>query len=212
MPRKVQRYGWVPDIPDPRDFLFAAPPEVLLNLPTKVDLRPQCPPIYDQGQLGSCTANAIAAAFEFEQGKTNLQDFLPSRLFIYYNERAVEGTTNQDSGARIRDGIKSVVKQGVCPETEWPYTTNMSTVTEKPPAPDYTDALQNKVIAYHKVTQNLNQMKGCLACGSHKDQYAPRKPFCHIHRRSAQIFLTGAPTQGGLFHESGVLGRWSFSA
>jgi C1A family cysteine protease len=165
MPRKVQRYGWVPDIPDPRDFLFAAPPEVLLNLPTKVDLRPQCPPIYDQGQLGSCTANAIAAAFEFEQGKTNLQDFLPSRLFIYYNERAVEGTTNQDSGARIRDGIKSVVKQGVCPETEWPYTTNMSTVTEKPPAPDYTDALQNKVIAYHKVTQNLNQMKGCLASG-----------------------------------------------
>jgi C1A family cysteine protease len=165
MPRKIQRYGWVPDIPDPRDFLYAAPAQILQNLPPSVDLRPQCPPVYDQKQLGSCTANSIAGAFEFEQGKLNLQQFVPSRLFIYYNERAIEGTVNQDSGARIRDGIKSVVKQGVCNETEWPYSDNLSIVTQKPPAHVYTDALGNKVIAYHRVTQNLNQMKGCLAEG-----------------------------------------------
>jgi C1A family cysteine protease len=165
MPRKIQHFGWVPDVPDPRDFLYAAPAQVLQNLPASVDLRPKCPPIYDQGQLGSCTANAIGGAFEFEQKTLNFKDWVPSRLFIYYNERAMEGTVNQDSGARIRDGIKSVVKLGVPPETEWSYSTDMSLVTKKPPAPAYTDALKNKVIAYHRVVQNISQMKGCLAEG-----------------------------------------------
>jgi C1A family cysteine protease len=165
MPRKVQRYGWVPDLPDPRDFLYAAPAEVLQNLPSKVDLRPDCPPVYDQGQVGSCTGNAIAGAFEFEQGKANLQEWVPSRLFIYYNERAIEGTTNQDSGARIRDGIKTIVKLGVCPEVDWPYSEDQKIVTEKPPQKAYTDATPNKANAYHRITQNLNQMKGCLAEG-----------------------------------------------
>src|SRR5215475_6094903 len=90
--RPVQRFGWVPDLPDARDFLFSAPEAVLAELPAKVDLRPQMPVVYDQGQLGSCTANAIAAAFEFDQLQQNLADFMPSRLFIYYNERAIEGT------------------------------------------------------------------------------------------------------------------------
>ena len=86
-------YGWVPDIPDHRDFLFAAPAVNLAALPTKVDLRPQCPKeVYDQGQLGSCTANAIAGALEFDQMKQALKTFTASRLFIYYNERVTEGT------------------------------------------------------------------------------------------------------------------------
>ncbi len=165
MPRKVSHYGWVPDIPDPRDFLYAAPAAILHKLPPSQDLTSSCPPVYDQGQLGSCTANAIGGSFEFEQTKLALDAFVPSRLFIYYNERAMEGTVNQDSGARIRDGIKSVVKLGVPPETEWPYSTEMPIVTQKPPAAVFADALQNKVIAYHRIVQNLSQMKGCLAEG-----------------------------------------------
>jgi C1A family cysteine protease len=165
MPRSIQYYGWVPDIPDPRDFLYAAPAAVLQKLPANVDLTPSCPPIYDQGQLGSCTGNAIAGAFEFEQKKLGLDEFAPSRLFIYYNERAMEGTVNQDSGARIRDGIKSVVKLGVPPETEWPYSVDLPSVTRRPSAGAYNDALQNKVIAYHRIVQNLTQMRGCLAEG-----------------------------------------------
>jgi len=68
------------------------------------------PPPYDQGQLGSCTANAIAGALEFDQIKQSLKEFTPSRLFIYYNERVIEHTVGTDSGAQIRDGIKSVGK------------------------------------------------------------------------------------------------------
>src|SRR5215475_14032113 len=67
--RKIAGYGWNRDLPDGRDFMYGAPPEVVRKLPESVDLRPDCPPVYDQGQLGSCTANAIGAALQFDQMK-----------------------------------------------------------------------------------------------------------------------------------------------
>jgi C1A family cysteine protease len=163
MPREIARFGWTPDLPDQRDHLYAAPPPVLVQLPTKVDLTSSCPPVYDQGQLGSCTANAIGAAIEFDRLKQKLPDFVPSRLFIYYNERVTEGTVGSDSGAQIRDGIKSVAKQGVCAETEWPY--NPAKFAQKPPAKAYTDALLDRAVSYQRLVQDLNQMRGCLASG-----------------------------------------------
>src|SRR3984893_6029683 len=110
-PRKIARYGWIPDLPDERDHIYAAPPQFLSALPPATDLRPQCPPVYDQGMLGSCTANAIGGAIEFDRLKQQLPDFVPSRLFIYYNERVIEGTVDLDAGAMIRDGIQSVQRQ-----------------------------------------------------------------------------------------------------
>src|SRR3569833_1519688 len=163
MTYKTKHYGWIPDIPDQRDNLYAAPVAALQALPASDDLRSQCPPVYDQGQLGSCTANAIAAAMQFERMKQKLNDFIPSRLFIYYNERVIEGTVNSDSGAMIRDGIKSVGNQGDCPETEWPY--NIANFAEKPPAKCYRDAAKHKAILYQRLIRNLNHMRGCLAAG-----------------------------------------------
>ncbi len=160
---KIKRYGWTPDLPDHRDHLYAAPPMWLQNLPPQVDLRNQCPQVYNQGELGSCTANAIAAAIEFERLKQKLSDFIPSRLFIYYNERVMEGTVASDGGAQIRDGIKSVAEQGACPETEWPY--NVAQFATQPTDQCYQDALQDKVVQYSRLSQVLNQMKGCLASG-----------------------------------------------
>jgi C1A family cysteine protease len=164
MSRKIQHYGWIPDLPDQRDYLYAAPAHVLKVLPTSIDLRPGCPPVYDQGQLGSCTANAIAGAIEFDQIKQKLaQIFVPSRLFIYYNERAIEGTINSDSGAMLRDGIRSVAIQGVCPESEWPYIISQFTI--KPPQQCYQDALAHKVTLYQRIIPTLSQLQGCLAAG-----------------------------------------------
>jgi C1A family cysteine protease len=113
--------------------------------------------------LGSCTANAISAAFEFELLKQKLPDFMPARLFIYYNERAMEGTVSSDSGAQIRDGIKSVAQQGVCPEPMWPYT--IAKFKTKPPKPSYVEALKHKVTLYQRLVPTLNQLKGCIASG-----------------------------------------------
>jgi len=161
--RRIQRFGWTPDIPDARDFLYSAPQAVLTALPPKVDLRKQCPAVYDQGQLGSCTANSIGAAFEFDQKKQGLTDFMPSRLFIYYNERDIEGTVSSDSGAMIRDGMKSVAKLGVCSETTWPY--NVAKFKSKPPAKAYTEAAKHQALIYRRVTGGLRQMQGCLAQG-----------------------------------------------
>jgi C1A family cysteine protease len=95
--------------------------------------------------------------------KQGLPDFTPSRLFIYWNERAMEGTINSDSGAMIRDGIKSVNSQGACPESEWPY--DISKFMIRPPAQCYPDALQDKAVSYQRVARNLNQYKACLASG-----------------------------------------------
>ncbi len=157
-------YGWVRDLPDVRDYSYAAP---LLRfpkgLPTAVDLRSDCPPVYDQGQLGSCTANAIAGAIEFDQRKQGLAAFVPSRLFIYYNERTIEGTVGQDSGAQIRDGIKSVAQLGAPPETDWPY--DITKFSSPPPDTAFLSAKQDIVTSYSAVAQDLMQMQGCLASG-----------------------------------------------
>lgn len=143
--------GWIADQPDHRDKIFKPKSEMLRmvqQLP-KVDLRPQCRPVFDQGQLGSCTANALAAAFDFDRAKEGRQFMTPSRLFIYWNEREIEGTINQDAGARIRDGVKVLNKIGTPPESLWPY--NIDEFAVKPPANDFTVAGQNLVTSYHRI-------------------------------------------------------------
>lgn len=158
------KYGWLPDLPDHRDLKYKAPDGVVKKLPAKVDLRAQCPPVYMQDQLNSCTANAIGAAVEFEmmkQGDAN--SFTPSRLFIYYNERGLENTIATDCGAHIRDGMKCVNQIGFCPEYMWPYY--IQNVSVRPPYGSYLDALNNKVVSYHRVQQTLQHMKACLAQG-----------------------------------------------
>lgn len=161
--RKIQRHGWIPDLPDQRDFLYAAPAPFQSNIPPKMDLSRQCPPVYDQGELGSCTANAIAGAIEFDQKKAQLQEFTPSRLFIYYNERSMEGTIDSDSGAQIRDGIKSVAKVGAPPEKDWPY--EIAHFRDKPSSEAFVDAKKHLVVLYQRLIQELNTVKGCLASG-----------------------------------------------
>ncbi|HTN54431.1 MAG TPA: C1 family peptidase [Anaeromyxobacter sp.] len=165
---QVKRYGWIPDLPDHRDALYAAPlPR--RGLPVRVDLRRLMPPVYDQGQLGSCTANAIGAAVQFARAQEKKPDFIPSRLFIYYGERVIEGTVDQDSGAQIRDGMKVVAKLGACPESatgkpyDWPY--DIARFAVAPPKPCHVFALKNQVILYKRVPRAVAQMKGCLAEG-----------------------------------------------
>ena len=152
-------YGWRPDTPDQRDFLYRVVASV--PVPTDLDMRPEQPPVFDQGQLGSCTANGIGGELEAQalMQKEPLQ--VLSRLFIYYNERAMEGTVSEDAGASIRDGMKSVANQGVCPESEWPY--NIKKFTVKPTKQCYTDALKFRSVVYRSVPQNLNSIKSALA-------------------------------------------------
>src|SRR5689334_18777163 len=88
---------------------------------------------------------------------------MPSRLFIYYNERVIENSVKTDAGAMIRDGIKTINKQGVCSETIWPYV--IKRFAQKPSVEAYKDGLMHQVLSYQKVARVLTQMKGCLAEG-----------------------------------------------
>jgi len=162
------KMGWLPDLPDARDFLYAAPLKVAMNLPPKTDLRSHCPPVYNQGQLGSCTANALGGAFEFGKKKQGKAAFMPSRLFLYYNERVAIHTEASDSGAFLRDGIKSLNNDGICKEREWTYDDSSigAKFSKKPPASCYTHAQQNQILSYQRLNSaNINALKGCLAEG-----------------------------------------------
>ena len=155
--RNKRKYGWIRDLPDHRDLFAQFPNWNTLNetAASSVDLREtgNMPDVYDQGSLGSCTAQAIAGAFEFDIRKQKSPEyFTPSRLFIYYNERVIEGTIEEDSGASIRDGIKVVHKLGVPTEKEYPY--DISRFQVQPPMSVYMCAQKHKSVKYRRVPQN----------------------------------------------------------
>ena len=145
------KYNWKRDLPDARDHLYSIA-SAPATLPASVDLRSYCSPIEDQGQLGSCTANAIAGIVEYtdiREGKaTPISPLQVSRLFIYYQERLLEGSINIDAGAYLRDGIKACYTYGAPLESLWPYNINRFAV--QPSQAAYTDALKRKVTAYAK--------------------------------------------------------------
>lgn len=171
----MHRYDWKPDLPDHRDLKFGAVHNPgFVNLPQKVDLRPSMPPVVDQGQTSSCTSNALAAAMGFLELNAitkkiaSVEEFDPStftpysRLFIYWNERALEGDTDQDGGAQIRDGVKSLATYGGCKETTWAFDPNL--LLQKPVDAAFTEAISHKITSYSRL-ENTQDMKQCLAAG-----------------------------------------------
>jgi C1A family cysteine protease len=157
-----RRYGWIPDLPDQRDYLYMAIHPLPGVLPPAVDLREHCSAVEDQGRLGSCTANALAGALEFLERKDGMPFQDLSRLFIYYNERLLEHTVRIDSGAMLRDGIKTLAKQGVCTEKKWPYV--ISRFDHRPPVACYREAEEYQITAYERII-TLEEMLACLAEG-----------------------------------------------
>ncbi len=159
---KRHRYNWIPDLPDHRDFQFIERMGVPGQIPTQVDLRAHCPPVANQGQIGSCTGNAVAGLVEYMEladikgGRSNepevfskIQYSNVSRLFIYYNERELSGTTSTDSGSTLRNGMKSIAKWGVCRERVWGYSS--SHVLEKPALTAYEEAAQHRIGSYLRI-------------------------------------------------------------
>lgn len=125
------------------------------NLPEKVDLSSHFPPPFDQGELGSCTANALGSCVEFlETG------FIPSRLFIYFNERQIQNTIDSDSGSTITTGINTLKTYGVCSESEWQYDPTKFEL--KPSDQCYNDAKKDLAEVVMNL-QNLDEVKHCLA-------------------------------------------------
>lgn len=170
--------GWIPDRPNPRDrFLVTEKFTNPLPRPGSVDLSDKFPPAYDQGQLGTCTANAIAAAIQYARRvHSRADDFIPSRLFIYYQQRSVEGSLPLDAGGQLRDGILSVAKVGVCSEHDWPYDyiaadpsshrfPPSARAVQPPPSRIIQEATKYRTISYEPLTQDVSVLESCLAGG-----------------------------------------------
>jgi len=155
-------HGWVRDVPDRRDYHYSEIRRAPTRLPPKVDLRCLCPPVADQGNCNCCSGNALAAALEFLELKDGLPFTYLSRLFIYYNARAIENSVRSDTGVMPRDAVKAVVKKGVCAERTWPYF--VTKVRLKPSEAAYREALSHKITSYHRL-DTTEELRACLAEG-----------------------------------------------
>jgi C1A family cysteine protease len=160
---KVPRYGWKPDVLDWRDkIVVVKKARSMRTMPAKYDPRGiELPALPDQGYLGSCTANAIAWLHQYRQLQQGaLNAFLPSRLAIYYGERRIENSINEDAGAWIRDGMKVVAKEGAAPESLWPYDIGKFRAT--PPTSYYTEAEKHQGLLYQRAPGVLHTLKQLL--------------------------------------------------
>jgi C1A family cysteine protease len=134
--------------------------------PSSIDLSEYCTSVKDQGQEGSCTAFSTIAAMEFLEKKFNsnpMSNF--SEQFTYYVTRVdiARGPPSQDSGAYVRDSIKSTISYGTCFENTWPYSNPLN---RKPSTQAYLEAKKYGTISYTTIqANNLNLLKTTLSQG-----------------------------------------------
>ncbi|MBP7678681.1 MAG: C1 family peptidase [Thermoanaerobaculia bacterium] len=161
--KRVRPYGTHPDVPDHRDLRWEAPRHVRRALPAAVDLRPGCPPVEDQRPLNACSAHAIGAALWFDERRQGEEAPLPSRLFLYWVERAKEHTVGTNAPVSLRDGYRAAARTGVCSEKLWPWRPGR--FAEKPARRCFTEARTRRAVTYHRVPRELDHLRGCLAQG-----------------------------------------------
>lgn len=159
-----RKYGWIQSTPDWRDATYRRHRHpAIISRPPCFDLSPIFPPVYDQGKTGSCVGNGCVGIYQYNLIRQKFPVWMPSRLFAYWNARALEGSTASDCGAQVRDGIKGLVSPGVCSEEEWPFDIDKVTVS---PAPhDFTAAASNMVTSYEALNQIMDLFCDTIAGG-----------------------------------------------
>lgn len=163
--------GRLPDLKDQRDWRYASVverPELAISLPASLDFRESgfLPSTWDQGQLGSCVPHGGGRALVYDLAKQGLishpDDYMPSRLGIYWYGRKLENTIGEDSGLTISDGIKVLANPGTGPEEDWPYDISKFTVT---PPQKLIDHSQYDAVKYARVPQTTKDIQTILASG-----------------------------------------------
>jgi hypothetical protein len=91
-------------------------------------------PVYNQQPLRSCVSCAVSSVIQYLDPPAS-QDIAPSRLFLYYNSRALEGSqADPHVGTGIRTAIKALQKFGICEEEDWRYDPQHTAI--EAPGPD----------------------------------------------------------------------------
>ncbi|VVB58332.1 Papain family cysteine protease [Candidatus Anstonella stagnisolia] len=169
------RFGWLPDPPDSRDYTKGSPKVApLLRIPSivpsLVDLRAFCPPIFDQGELGSCTANAASALLQYHRMRTLGKTGPLSRLFIYKGTRDLMQAAG-DTGAYIRTTMGALALFGAPPEKYWEYDAKMLDIA--PPAFCYSYAQNYQALSYFRLDE---KSESAGTNPAEKSKNAPVKP------------------------------------
>ncbi len=185
MSYEIRRFGWLPDPLDPRDLTVRHPEvatslgQMLPKLSTglirgrvgaapggtlRVDLRPWCSEVESQGNVGSCTANAVVGAYEYFQRKTTGTWMDASRFFLYRATRRFLGWGDRgDTGAFIRSTIKTLRLFGTPPEVYWPY--DEKDFDREPDAFHYAFAQNFRALKYFRLEESISQLKSALDSG-----------------------------------------------
>jgi C1A family cysteine protease len=170
-----RHFGTGRDSASTLDWKYRPPASITRRLPAAVDLRRHGPAVYDQLHLNSCSANALAAALRFDEIKqARAVRQAPSRLFIYYNERARAHLIDQNAPVSLRDGYRTIAKLGSCSEKMWPY--QVRRFRRHPTPTCYRAARRHVAIEYFRIRRAIAQLRACLAAGF---------PFVHalaVHR------------------------------
>jgi C1A family cysteine protease len=157
--------GWIPELPDARDYRVSAFPHLLglAAAPDRFSLRQYAPPIQDQGRTQSCVGWAVVRAFRTVLSIAGMADFDGSELFTYYNARVYRGWQNRDEGSTIRDGIKALVDHGNAPENTWPW--DPARINAPPEQPAYDGATKRQILRYVSVPIDVQSIKQVIANG-----------------------------------------------
>lgn len=174
------RLGWLPDLPDYRDYkaehpkvqslLVQSTPLAAKTGPTRpatCDLREHCAPIEDQKDLGSCTAHAGVGLMEYFQRAAFGRNLDMSRLFLYKTARRLAGIAG-DEGCYLRSTMQAMCMLGIPPESMWPY--KVADFNKEPDAFIYSLADDYKAWCYYKLESGQNRqlldvLRDSLAAG-----------------------------------------------
>jgi C1A family cysteine protease len=192
--RRRLAMGWLPDYPDFRDLTVEQDQvstklqslgqkdsikamltktgiqgSAKVTIPTSVSLVNWFSPIEDQGDLGSCTANAGVGLVEYFERRAFGKHMEASRLFLYKATRNLMKEKG-DTGAFLRTTMGALVLFGVPPEEYWPY--NITNFDKEPTAFCYAFAQNYQSMSYYrldppgvKADELLNRIKTNLAAG-----------------------------------------------
>lgn len=167
-----RKFGWRPDFPDFRDYtLTSESVEPIYSkagvletsestLPKAVDLRKWCSPVEDQGELGSCTANAGVGMVEYFERKAFGKHIDASRLFLYKATRNLMHETG-DTGGYLRVTMGALALFGAPPEEYWPY--DVGKFDDEPPSFCYAFAQSYKSLKYVRLDPVDKQPEKVLA-------------------------------------------------
>lgn len=160
-------------------------------------------PVSDQGEVGSCYANAWCDAMELLQPATNVVQL--SRLFAYFNSRLLHGGEREDEGTYGATMASACQRIGVCQEASWPYDgaapSSNHRLFVRPELSNYEEAYDHRTDSSYQI-KGVSLASRVRAVKDHLDQGFPVVAALSIGKNwdapnQADVLLPVSNIEGG---------------